>query len=112
MAKFLYKANDRVTIKRKSLATEPFFDLWVPEMESYISKSGKVISSSLDYDLGGNEVECVDVAHDDGEIFTYPYYCLSTKIIIPQFACSCKIELLIGRGCKCGALIKERSLKK
>lgn len=104
---FSFKVGDLVSVKRKPKINEPGRDIWMPEMDPYISFPGKVTNIYEDEDISGIPFECVDVIHDDGTEYSYPNYCLIRKIVVSQIACSCKLELIITRGCKCGAFVKE-----
>jgi len=110
-----FKKNDLITITRKPKDSEPLNDFWIDEMDAYLGTSGKVIDISFDNDPSNptpQDIECVEVEHPNGNVYTYPYYCLTRKITLPPIACSCKTEILINRGCQCGAFKKEQNSKK
>jgi len=112
------KIGDIVVIARKPKMTEPFSDLWDPSFDGYLGTSGKVLDITMDNDPNHptpQDIAIVMVEHPDGNTYEYPFYCLSKQIVVPnpsQHACSCKTELLITRGCQCGAFTKELQTKK
>lgn len=83
------KIGDKVKVIRKPTLNEPDYDVWKFLMDNYIGFNGAIVGF-----LSG----CVDVKHEDGLAWFYPKYCLS---LITE-NCSCKIEILMSRGCKCG----------
>lgn len=116
----LPKVGETMNIARKPKPTEPFNDMWDPmDMDQYVGSQGKVVDVVLDNDPNHptpQDIALVDIEHPDGNIYTYPYYCLSRASVntnsTPQQTCSCKTDLLITRGCRCGAFSREQVKKK
>lgn len=106
------KKGDSVVIARKPKDSEPLNEIWDEGMDDYIGKTGTVVEITTEIDsYTGQPIECVHVQHADGDDFFYPSYCVNRRIVIQQVHCSCKTELLINRGCQCGAFAKEQKKK-
>ena len=113
-----YDVGDEVTIVRKPKQGEPLEDYWTNEMDAYIGASGKIINITQEapyspiYSTSGPLLDCIEIEHPDGNRLVYPYYCIAKKVVASVYLCNCKTEVLIAKGCRCGAFSKEKAQKK
>lgn len=115
MATDIFMAGDLVKILRKPNDDEP--SIWVPKMDPLVGHQG-FIEELVDYSSspanspsssGISIVHCRIHIPDikPREDYWFPFYCLESIKIISTSVCACKIELLMARGCRCGAFAKE-----
>jgi len=98
MRKLILLSVGDIVITQKPKLNSPFTKFWLPTMDKFLNSQG-VITNIRRWD----ETWLITVQYSSGEILTYPKDC----VIQFSNACLCPLEMLMARGCQCGAFKRE-----